>query len=55
VQNPANILLAGLAVLLIWWREADLNHRPSGYAYQLQLSLPGCSSLWSGLSLHPRL
>ena len=26
--------------LFIWWREADLNHRPSGYAYQLQLSLP---------------
>lgn len=36
-------------------READLNHRPSGYAYQLQFSLPDSVSLWSGLSLHPQL
>ena len=25
---------------LIWWREADLNHRPSGYEPD---ELPGCS------------
>ncbi|NEO05954.1 hypothetical protein [Moorena sp. SIO3I8] len=54
-QNPAKIKPCRASRYSIWWREADLNHRPSGYAYQLQLSLPGSSSLWSGLSLHPRL
>ncbi len=39
-QNPANISSARFAVFLVWWREADLNHRPSGYEPD---ELPGCS------------